>query len=252
MKRHKPVILITTSNVNASELAPITADTEIMYSDRATAEAVLKAGGLPLYMPSIASLSEEDIAAYLDMANGVLVTGAISNMNPIYYDEAPLRLKTQTRIDDQRDRVDIALVKMAYKKKLPMIGICKGMQVINVALGGTLYQDLITQHSSEINHNVPKTHRDNFTHIAHMSEDSPLQEVFGKGSVHVNGGHQQGVKKLAPMLKTAAVAEDDVVEIFEGKDYPFLVGMQFHPELRLYDKPFLSIFEHFITAAAKK
>lgn len=241
---------MTTSNVQSGSLGSITGDTEIVYSDKATAEVIVKAGGLPLYLPSIASLSKEDLAAYVAMADGLLVTGADSNMNPIYYNEAPVRVEKKTRIDDERDRTDLALIPLAYEKSLPMLGICKGMQVINVALGGTLYQDVGSQHLGSSNHDISKTNRANFTHLATMVEGSSLQDIFGSGDVHLNGGHQQAIKDLAPVLKPAAVAKDGIVEIYEGKDYAFLVGTQFHPELRAFDPVFFKIFERFLAAAS--
>jgi putative glutamine amidotransferase len=232
-------------------LSPITGDTEIVYSDKATAVAIVKAGGLPMYLPAISAVSDSDLQLYLDAADAILVTGADTNMNPIYYGETPLRQKKETRIDDERDRIDLQLVRKAYEKTMPMIGICKGMQVINVALGGTLYQDVTMQHESSFSHDISKTNRANLTHLATMAEDSSLQDIFGMGEVHLNGGHQQAVKVLSDKLKPGAIAEDGIVEIYEGKDYPFLVGTQFHPELRSFDTMFFKLFERFIAAAAR-
>jgi len=246
---HKPTILMTTSNVYSAKLESITGDMEIIYSDRATADVILKAGGLPLYLPSIASVSDDEIASYIALADGVLITGADTNMNPIYYGESPMQLKKMGRIDDERDRVDLALVRLAYEKKLPMIGICKGMQIINVALGGTLYQDVNVQRPKSLNHDVSKSNRANHSHLVTVVEDSMVEGIFGKGDIHVNGGHQQAVKGLASALEPVATAKDGVVEIYEGKDHPFLVGLQFHPELRAFDPAFFSIFERFIAAS---
>lgn len=250
--KKKPTILMTTSNVYSTQLSPITGDTEIIYSDKATADVIIRAGGLPLYLPSIASLSSDEFEQYLDLADGVLITGADSNVNPIYYSESPLRLEKTTRVDDERDRTDIALIRLAYKKKLPMLGICKGMQVINVALGGTLYQDVNAQHPSSLNHDISKTNRANFTHLVTTVKGSVSEEIFGKGVVRVNGGHQQAVKDLASGLKQTATAEDGIVEIYEAETYPFLIGTQFHPELCAVEHPaFFSLFERFIQASAK-
>jgi len=249
--KKKPTILMTTSNVYSAQLGPITGDTEIVYSDKATADVIVRAGGLPLYLPSIASLSSHELEQYLDLADGVLITGADSNVNPIYYGESPLRLEKTTRVDDERDRTDVALIRLDYEKKLPMLGICKGMQIINVALGGTLYQDVDAQHPHGLNHDISKTNRANFTHLVATAQGSMSEEIFGKGKIRVNGGHRQAVKELAPGLKSAASAEDGIVEIYEGDNHPFLIGTQFHPELRPSDPTFFALFERFIQASVK-
>jgi putative glutamine amidotransferase len=197
-------------------------------------------------------LSSNELIQYLELADGVLITGADSNVNPIYYGEAPLKLEKMTRVDDERDRTDLALIRLAYEKKLPMLGICKGMQIINVALGGTLYQDVNAQHPYSSNHDIPKTNRANFTHLVTTTKGSLSEEIFGKGEVRVNGGHQQAVKELAPGLKQAASSSDGIVEIYEGEDYPFLVGTQFHPELRPSDSIFFGLLERFIQASMNK
>jgi len=249
--KKKPIILMTTSNVYSAQLGPITGDTEIVYSDKATADVLIRAGGLPLYLPSIVSLSPHELEQYLMLSDGVLITGADSSVNPIYYGEAPLQLEKTARVDDERDRIDMALIRLAYEKKMPVLGICKGMQIINVALGGTLYQDVNTQHPHSVNHTVSKTNRANFTHLITTEKGSLAEEVFGKGEIYVNGGHQQAIKELAPGLKCAANSRDGIVEIYEGRQYPFLLGAQFHPELRSFDPAFFNLFERFIQASAK-
>lgn len=246
---NKPRILITNSNINSSALADLTGDTEIIYSDKASAEAVIQAGGLPFYMPALSTISEADIVAYLTLADGVLLTGADTNTNPLHYNEPPTHLKG--RIDDERDRVEISLVKLAHDKKLPLFGICKGMQVMNVALGGTLYQDISAQHSAAINHDIKKTNRANLTHANQVAKESLLGQIFGKTTINTNAGHQQAVKQLAPGLVATATSEDDIIEAYEDPAYPFLIGVQFHPELRTFDPHFFALFEQFINAASK-
>lgn len=242
MKR--PKILISTSNANSSDLINITGDSEIIYSDRATSNAVIKAGGLPFYAPSTENIQDSELESYLDIADGLLLTGADTNTNPIYYGELPTHLKG--RIDDERDKVDIKLVKSAYKRKLPMLVICKGMQIANVALGGTLYQNIVSQCSKCFDHDIKKTNRSNFTHMVKLTNGSILKRIFNKDMIHVNGGHQQAVKDLSEKLKAVAVAEDRIIEAYEGISHPFLLGLQFHAELRLFDPQFFEIFKMFI------
>jgi putative glutamine amidotransferase len=246
----KPVILISASNVNSSALEPITGDTDIIYSDRASALTVIQAGGIPIYLPSVAALGENDIAAYLELADGLLITGADTNTNPIYYGEMATQLKG--RIDDERDRVDIMLIQQAYEKKMPIIGICKGMQLINVALGGSLYQNIAVQRPDCLDHNIRKTHRSNLSHRVQVEKESIFYDIFKGEECSLNGGHEQGVKSLSEKLTAVATASDGIVEAFEGAEHPFLLGLQFHPELRQFDAPFRGIFERFIVAAKER
>lgn len=242
MKR--PKILISASNVNSPDLSNITGDTEIIYFDKATADAVVKAGGLPFYIPSVSSVGKEELELYIVNADGVLLTGGDTNTNPLYYGESPTHLKG--RIDDERDQIDIELIKIAYQRKLPILGICKGMQITNVALGGTLYQNISSQCSNCFDHDIKKTNRSNFTHKAKLTSGSILKRIFNKDVIYINGGHQQAVKDLSKKLKAVAVAEDRIIEAYEGISHPFLLGIQFHAELRLFDPPFFEIFKMFI------
>lgn len=240
----KPIILISASNINAPELLLLTGDTEIIYSDKASAEAIVKAGGLPIFIPSISSLETSDLVSYLDFADGMLLTGADTNTSPFYYGESPAYLKG--RVDDERDKIDIELVKISYKKKIPILGICKGMQVLNVALGGSLYQNIKAQCDTCFNHDVTKTKRSNITHTAKFIGKSMLKNIFGQEVLKLNGGHQQAVKRLPNKLKEVAKANDGIIEAFEGKREQFVMGIQFHAELRLFDKPYFNIFKLFI------
>lgn len=240
----KPIILVTMSTVQSPALKDITGDTDILYTDRATAAAIVRAGGIPLYLPSI-ELVDSSLDRYLEMADGLLLTGSDSDVNPALYDEKPDY--TMGRIDDERDRLDITLIQKAYRQRKPILGICKGMQEIAVALGGSLYQNITEQGSGTVEHN-PSNRRTDFTHPATLAPGSVLYKLFAAEEFSVNGGHRQAVKKLPETLKPVAIAADGVVEAFEGVDYPFLLGIQFHAEL--IDKPeFFRIFTAFIEAS---
>lgn len=242
---HKPLVLMTTSNICSSQLEPIIGDSEAIYSDRATANVIIQAGGLPLYLPSADTITSDMLNTYLDRSDCLVITGANSNVNPIQYGEDPIQNQS-ARIDDERDGIDIALIRLAYKRRLPILGICKGMQIINVALGGTLYQDIKTQKQKNSDHDILKTNRANLTHLITTTRNSLAEKIFGADKIRVNGGHQQAVKRLSPLLNPTATTHDGIVEIYEGKDYPFLVGVQFHPELRAFDPRFFGLFQHFI------
>lgn len=247
-KKNRPYILITTSNVANQDLAPIVGDTEIIYSDRASAIAVLHAGGLPLYMPALYDASDATlIDQYLDLVSGVFVTGADTHTDPKFYGEDITDLKG--RIDSERDSVDIPLIQRAHSRGMPIIGICKGMQLINVALGGSLYQNVFTQHShpKSFNHSI-KNKRREITHSITLPKDSLLRDLAISEFTGVNGGHEQGVKVLASSLDPAALSDDEIVEAFQSKPgFPFVFGTQFHCELMTSDPNFSAIIENFIS-----
>ncbi|HZM63908.1 MAG TPA: gamma-glutamyl-gamma-aminobutyrate hydrolase family protein [Candidatus Saccharimonadales bacterium] len=245
---NKPRILITTSNISSPKLGSITGDTDLIYSDTISAQAVIKSGGMPVYMPAIAVLTEEDLKAYLETVDGVLFTGADTEVNPVYYDEKTTHQKG--RVDDEKDKVDLLLARLAYANKLPMLGICKGMQLINVALGGSLYQDVTAQHAGRVTHAL-RGKRSQITHDAQLAEGSLLKHIFKQQKVGLNGGHDQAIKTLANALHPAAMADDGIVEAYEGKDYPFLVGVQFHIELRAEEPQIAGLLRSFVNACLK-
>ncbi|MET0779216.1 MAG: gamma-glutamyl-gamma-aminobutyrate hydrolase family protein, partial [Candidatus Saccharimonadales bacterium] len=154
--------------------------TDILYSDRASTVAVIQAGGLPIYIPSLKAISAPDLSAYVDLADGLLVTGEDANINPDCYGEIQIQLGG--RIDDERDRQDIRLIKCTYTKRLPLLGICKGMQIINVALKGTLYQNVAVQHPDALNHDVHGS-RMHITHYATLADDSLLKSIFHESTI---------------------------------------------------------------------
>jgi putative glutamine amidotransferase len=150
-----------------------------------------------------------------------------------------------------RDRIDILLIKKAYEKKIPILGICKGAQIINVALGGTLYQNIVRDKKDAFDHNIRKGSRADFTHNATLEKNSLLYKIFKRKTIKVNGGHQQAVKTLPSSLISIAKAEDNIIEAFEGKNNPFLLGIQFHAELQSFDSKYFKIFSEFIKSCSK-
>ena len=239
---------MTASNITDLSLADITGDTSITYSDKATTLAVIKAGGIPLYVPTTQLLTSDDLQVYLEMADGLVLPGANSHVNPATYNESA----TDTaggRIDNQRDKIDIQLIRLAYKRKMPLIGICKGMQIMNVALGGTLHQKIPNRNNTPVSHSIPQR-RTYVTHEATLSPKSFLKELFNGSKIGLNGGHQQAVNQLSDSLQASATAEDGIIEAYEGREYPFLLGIQFHAELLEHSDAHRIIFKRFVEAAA--
>lgn len=236
-------ILITLSNGNDPKIGEVLGDNTILYSDKATAMLLQRHGAIPIYMPSLPKVDEKVIDEMLSLADGVLLTGQHANVNPLYYGEDPVALFG--RIDDERDRTEILLVQKAYERGLPIFAICKGAGTVNVALGGTIYQDIAKQ--LDINHEVRKTNRSNLTRRVVVEQDSLLYDIFQKDEIDVNCSHSEAAKELATGLRATARSRDGIVEVYESSDpKKFVMALQFHPELRDFDPYYAAIFDKFL------
>lgn len=196
-------------------------------------EAVLRAGGLPFVLPYTEDRSV--LMAYLDRVSGVVVTGGAFDIPPELYGEAPREGLGPVKAG--RSHFELALVRLALSRGLPVLGVCGGMQLLNVALGGTLVQDISRELPSARRHEQAHD-RAQPQHPVEVKEGSQLADCLGKGSLMVNSTHHQAIKVVAEGLAVTAVAPDGVVEGVEAKDSgAFVVGVQWHPELLLDSVP---------------
>lgn len=162
----------------------------------------------------------------LEMAHGLVLTGG-EDVAPERYGEPPHpQLGT---VNHPRDEAEIAALHGALERGMPVLAICRGMQLLNVALGGTLYQDLPSQLQGDLLHEQEAAVTDRW-HSARVEPGSRLEEIFGSAELHINSFHHQGVRELAPALAARAWAEDGLVEAVEAPDYPWVFGVQWHPE----------------------
>ena len=247
MKHHahprRPSIAITPDASLATPESPFAKyDVKAAY-----AEAVLRAGGLPFILPYTDDRAL--IEQYLDRVSGVVITGGAFDIPPEFYGE-------QARpglgaLKQSRTNFELAVVKMALQRKLPVLGICGGMQLLNVAYGGTLIQDIAT----ELPHARPHEQKHDRTQPQHpidVKDLTVLSEcVGGKGQLMVNSTHHQAVKAVGPGLVVSASSPDGVVEAIESiaKDQ-FAVGVQWHPELMVDSvPPNLGIYKTFVHRA---
>lgn len=209
-------------------------------------DAVSGAGGLPVLIPL--SLADDDIRAIYARVQAVLLPGG-GDLDPALYGAAPHPLTAQ--IDPDRDRVEIQLTRRAVADLKPLFGICRGAQVLNVALGGTLYQDLPSERPGDIRHAFPfpEFPREHVAHPVRVEEESRLARLLGKPIVSVNSRHHQAVKDVAPGLTVAARAPDGVIEALELPRHPFGLAVQWHPENLQRQPEMKALFEKFIKAA---
>ena len=208
-------------------------------------EGILTAGGIPVMLPLL--YEKEDLEQAARIYDGFLFTGG-PDLDPAMFQEKSIGDLVQ--ICEERDRMEPELLKMVMKYQKPVLGICRGIQTINVVLGGSLYQDIPTQYETKICHRQKEAHEIP-THELLLVEGTPLQLLTEKKILNVNSFHHQAVKQLAPGLKAMAYSRDGILEALYKPDYPFLWGVQWHPEYLFPQDPFHQIiFREFVKAAA--
>jgi putative glutamine amidotransferase len=213
---------------------------------------LVSAGAVPWIIPLI-----QDDAATLrgiyDRLDGVFLPGGV-DLDPSAYDEAPNNLVGRT--DPARDEIELSLTRWALEDGKPLLAVCRGIQVVNVAAGGTVHQDLASQLPGAIKHDYfPRRgqyNRDLLAHDVEVTDGSRLASLLGASTVQVNSMHHQGIKQLAPGLLSTAHAPDGLIEGLESPNGHFLLGVQWHPEALVERDPRMHrLFTAFIQAATR-
>ena len=210
--------------------------------------AVAGAGGIPLILSQL--IGNAAAARALEGCEGLLLTGG-EDVDPAYYGEQPS--PALGSVDRERDRFELALFAAARVARLPVLGICRGIQLINVALGGTLYQDLPSERPGAIDHD-PDGPRDARTHHVRLAPGSRAAQALGVERLVPNSFHHQAVKDMAPALIATGWSDDDVVEAVEGRPGdPWLLAVQWHPEEMHHDitAPERGLFKALVDEARK-
>jgi putative glutamine amidotransferase len=230
MQLRRPVIGIPTQTLQAIEGIPPSLPASWVMNQRYFL-AVTAAGAVPWMIP----LLHDDPATLreiYDRLDAIVLPGGV-DLDPGTYGEAAHPRCGQT--DPARDQVELQLARWAIEDGKPLLGLCRGIQVINVALGGTLWQDIETQLPQALKHDYwPSAGfgRDYLAHPVELAADSRLRELLQRDSLQVNSMHHQAIRRLSPQLVATAVAPDGVVEGIEGRAADrFLVGVQWHPEV---------------------
>lgn len=207
------------------------------------AAAVHAAGGTPVLLAPLAGINVGDVAGKL---SGFVITGGDFDIEPHHYGEAPL--PGLGKLNPRRSGFELELVRWAFRNGLPLLGICGGMQTINVAFGGTLYQDISTQlPGASLNHKQGRNPR---AHDVSIAPDTLLAGLLRKTATEINSSHHQSVKDIAPGLRASGAAPDGIIEAIENRDSRFMLGLQWHPESLYVNEPFwLKVFEGLIGAA---
>lgn len=221
----KPIIGITTFDNKTI----LNQDVKINGARQFEIDKISKAGGLPVLIPLNANFKE--LLEYLKIIKGLLIRGGI-DVNPALYNEKPSSKVEAFSV--KKDGMEITLIREAAKRKMPVLGICRGCQMINVAFGGSLYQDIEESFNTKIKHNKDYRKIANWTGVSHKVDIAPkskLRQIMGKDSIKTNSLHHQAIKKLGKGLSACATTSDKLTEAIEKTDFnQFLLGTQWHPE----------------------
>ena len=240
----KPIIGIT-PDFNSGDREDMGGKEPTYFLRARYVEAIEDAGGLPLVFPLVRDLPRQRFL--LSQVDGLLVTGSGSDLAPELYGERQ-RYKFR-RMSSQRSDLELGMAKLAYQVDVPTLGICGGMQSMNVALGGTLIQDIPSQLDTSIAHQPPGS-ATKPAHVVTVAPRSLLRRVTRLGTIHVNSSHHQSVNKVARSLVASAVATDGVIEAIETSSRRFYLGVQWHPEfLYTHDPIQKRLFQALIKAA---
>lgn len=186
-------------------------------------QSIIQSGGTPIIIPTMTNIHLlRDILSDLD---GLLMIGGV-DFDPEYYGESAI--EELGEVNAIRDSSDLILIKLAADRNIPILGICRGEQALNVAFGGTLYQDIPTQLGNTINHSQIDSVLD--AHKVSIAPDSKLAKILGVENIYTNSSHHQSVKEIAPGFRTVAHTDDGVIEAIEAYPYRKIIGVQWHPE----------------------
>jgi putative glutamine amidotransferase len=207
-------------------------------------EGVYRSGGLPFLIPALEPSGAADIVSRL---GGLLLTGG-QDVDPRFFGEEPHT--AIGRVNPCRDEWEIALCREAAERQIPVFGICRGAQLMNIAMGGDIYQDLKSQanNANLICHDQPAPKWYGF-HEVQIEDGTLLKSILGMGQVRANSFHHQAVRRPGTSLRTTAHTSDGIIEAVESECHPFFLGVQWHPERMLEDKIMFRLFEAFVKAA---
>lgn len=246
----RPTIGVTTQTLQAIDGIPAGLPSSVVMNQRYY-EAVADVGAAPVLIPLLDDL--EALRATYEACAGILIPGGV-DMDPATYGEAPH--EKLGRVDPDRDRVELQLTRWAIEDRKPLLGLCRGLQVINVAAGGSLWQDLEAQYEGAIRHDYFPNYGFDRAHLSHavsVRPSSRLRALVEVDDLPVNSMHHQGVKHLGRGLVASAHAADGLVEAVESANGHWMIGVQWHPEVFEADDPHTrELFRSFVRAAQQE
>jgi putative glutamine amidotransferase len=247
MTERRPLIGVTTQSLQAVEGIPA-AFPASWVMNRMYLDALVRAGAAPVLLPLLHDQPGVMRALY-DRLDGLLLPGGV-DIEPSTFGEERHALLRHT--DPPRDIVELQLARWALEDGMPVLGLCRGLQILNIASGGTLYQDVRAQRFGSQKHDFepPEHARDFLAHDVALVSGSRLHALVGAASAPVNSMHHQGIQRLGAGFAATAHAPDGLIEAIEGEGGAFAVAVQWHPEsLEPSDEVSRALFREFVTAA---
>ena len=245
MRSKIPKIAITMSEAESSAKLRWPLRKGFDYIKHEYFESILRAGGFPVLIPNIRN--EKTINSFFDSVDGILITGGV-DIHPRYFGQKPhSKLSRTTRA---RDYLEMKVIQIALKKNIPLLAICRGHQILNVAMGGTLYQDLSCIKQKTLIHSDQGQTGVNF-HRANIEKKSLLYKIIGAQNIKVSSSHHQVIDKLGRGLKSTAFAPDGLIEAIEFPENDFTIGVQWHPEVTPKMMHSKKLFRYFIKASGQ-
>lgn len=214
--------------------------------NNAYVRAVERAGGLAVILPT--THEPDVIAGYVGILDGLLLSGGV-DIDPACYGQSPHSQLGD--VDGDRDATELRLIRAALAQDMPIFAICRGIQSLNVAMGGTLYQDLPSECPSDIHHYQTKRghRRDEMTHLVTFAPESRIRQIAGDETMATNSMHHQALLQVAEGLVVTGKAADGVIESVEAPAHRYVLGVQFHPEETVvHDEKSRRLFEAFLRA----
>ncbi len=246
----RPLIGVTTQTLQAIDNIPEGLPHSWVMNERYVS-ALAAVGAAPVLIPLLTDNSV--LRAVYESLDGVFIPGGV-DMDPASY--GCVRGDLCGTIDLPRDRVELLFAKWAAEEGKPVFGVCRGMQVLNVAAGGTLHQDTSAHYPNAIKHDYYPTAgfaRDYLAHEADVVAGTRLHSIVGSESIRINSMHHQGIERLGSNLVVSATAPDGLAEAIEGDGDAFLVGVQWHPEMLIeIDAGARALFRSFVEAAGDR
>ncbi|RNA69847.1 gamma-glutamyl-gamma-aminobutyrate hydrolase family protein [Alteribacter keqinensis] len=232
----KPIIGITSSYV----------DDRTLQTSYDNIRSVLRAGGTPFVLPNVTN--QDHMSNYVNTVDGIVVTGG-GDIDPTLFGEEPH--PNLGLIHPDRDVFEVDLLKEAMKQDKPILAICRGCQILNIAAGGDMYQDIYTQMDHALLQHTQRAPRSHGSHFIEVTEGSLLHSISKQKKYKVNSFHHQTVREMAPGFNVIARSSDQVIEAFQSTKHTFVLGVQWHPEC-MTDEPSVRLFKAFIEACEKK
>lgn len=223
--------------------APTTQGLPAVQILRAYVMAIVEAGGVPVLIPP--DLPEDGWRSLFDRLDGILFSGG-ADISLEHFNGEPHPTVIEEPV---RDAIELPLLRAAVERDMPFLGICRGFQVMNVALGGTLYTHILDQLPNALQHDWQDKPRTTLAHPVRVEEGTRLAEILGAPMLQVNSLHHQGIKDLAPNLKATAFAPDGLIEGIELPDHKFALAVQWHPEWMTSHVEMRKLFKEFVSAA---